>query len=164
MADLSRAFLDKSRRLLVEDSTPKIERCLQRLSVDDIWWRPNEASNSIGNLVLHLCGNISMWIIGGVGKRPFHRNRQQEFDERGPLPGAELQRRLQSVIGQAGDVLAGIDEAELLSRRQIQGYDVTVLEAIYHVVEHFGMHTGQIILLTKARVGEDLRLWTPPAP
>jgi uncharacterized damage-inducible protein DinB len=164
MSDLSRAFLDKSRRLLVEDSTPKIERCLQRLSVDDIWWRPNEASNSIGNLVLHLCGNISMWIIGGVGKRPFQRNRQQEFDERGPIPGAELRERLRSAVGHAGDVLAGIDEAELLSRRQIQGYDVTVLEAIYHVVEHFGMHTGQIILLTKARVGEDLRLWTPPAP
>ena len=164
MADLSRAFLDKSRRLLVEDSVPKIERCLGRLSVDDIWWRPNEASNSIGNLVLHLCGNISMWIIGGVGKRPFQRNRQQEFDERGPLPAAELQRSLRTVIAQAEEVLNGISEAELLSRRQIQGYDVTVLEAIYHAVEHFGMHTGQIILLTKARVGEDLRLWTPPTP
>ena len=164
MADLSHAFLDKSRRLLVEDSVPKIERCLERLSVEDIWWRPNEASNSIGNLVLHLCGNISMWIIGGVGKRPFQRNRQHEFDERGPLPAAELQRRLRAVVAQAEEVLNGISEAELSDRRQIQGYDVSVLEAIYHVVEHFGMHTGQIILLTKARVGEDLRLWTPPTP
>lgn len=164
MADLSRAFLDKSRRLLVEDSVPKIERCLERLSVDDIWWRPNEASNSIGNLVLHLCGNVSMWIIGGVGRRPFQRNRQQEFDERGPLPAGELQRRLAAVVAEAADVLKEIDEVALLSRRQIQGYDVTVLEAIYHIVEHFGMHTGQIILLTKARLGEDLRLWTPPAP
>ena len=164
MTGLSRPFLDKSRRLLVDDSVPKIEKCLDRLSIDDIWWRPNEASNSIGNLVLHLCGNISMWIVGGVGKRPFERNRQQEFDERGPLPASELKRRLGAVVTQAVDVLAGLDENELLTRRQIQGYDVTVLEAIYHVVEHFGMHTGQIILLTKARVGEDLRLWTPPTP
>ena len=164
MTDVSRAFIDKSRRLLQADSLPKIEKCLGRLSIGDIWWRPNEASNSIGNLVLHLCGNISMWIIGGVGRRPFERNRQQEFDERGPMPAAELERRLRAVVAQAVDVLSGLDEDDLLTRRQIQGYDVTVLEAVYHVVEHFGMHTGQIILLTKARLGEDLSLWTPPKP
>jgi uncharacterized damage-inducible protein DinB len=164
MTDLSRAFLDKSRRLLVNDSIAKIDACLERLSIDDIWWRPNEASNSIGNLVLHLCGNVSMWIVGGVGRRPFQRNRQQEFDERGPLPAAELQQRLRAVVDEAEKVLNGISESELLTRRQIQGYDVTVLEAIYHVVEHFGMHTGQIILLTKARLSEDLHLWAPPNP
>jgi uncharacterized damage-inducible protein DinB len=164
MTDLSRAFLDKSRQLLVDASLAKIERCLERLSIDDIWWRPNEASNSIGNLVLHLCGNVSMWIIGGVGRRPFERNRQQEFDERGPVPAAELQRRLREVVAQADAVMKELNDSELLAKRQIQGYDVTVLEAIYHVVEHFGMHTGQIILLTKARVSEDLHLWTPPKP
>jgi len=164
MTDLSRAFLDKSRRLLVHDSVPKIDACLERLSIDDIWWRPNEASNSIGNLVLHLCGNVSMWIVGGVGRRPFQRNRQQEFDERGPMPAAELQQRLRTVVDEAEKVLNGISAPELLTRRQIQGYDVTVLEAIYHVVEHFGMHTGQIILLTKARLAEDLHLWAPPNP
>ncbi len=164
MSDLSRAFLDKSRRLLVDDSLPKIERCLDRLSLDDIWWRPNEASNSIGNLVLHLCGNLSMWIVGGVGRRPFERNRQQEFDERGPVAASDLRRRLQEVVAQADAVMKELSDSELLARRQIQGYDVTVLEAIYHVVEHFGMHTGQIILLTKARLSEDLQLWTPPKP
>jgi uncharacterized damage-inducible protein DinB len=161
MADTGRIFLDKSRHLLLTDYVPKIERCLACLSDDDIWWRPNEASNSIGNLVLHLCGNVTQWIIGGVGNRPFERERQKEFDERAHIPAAVLLEKLQAVIEQADDVIGGLDEAELVTKRQIQGYTVTVLEAIYHVVEHFGMHTGQIIVLSKARSGVDLRLWKP---
>ena len=157
-------FLDKSRSLITSDYVPKIERCLDRLSDADIWWRPNEVSNSVGNLILHLCGNMTMWIIGGVGKLPFERDRQMEFDERKTISAAELRRRLNSVARQADEVMSAVDANELLSRRQIQGYDVTVLEAIYHVVEHFGMHTGQIILLSKARVGQDLKLWEAPRP
>jgi uncharacterized damage-inducible protein DinB len=162
MSEIGRAFLDKSRKLVLSDFVPKIERCLERLGDDDIWWRPNEASNSIGNLVLHLCGNVTMWLIGGVGGRPFERNRQQEFDERRRIPAAELLGRLRTVIEQADEVLLSLDDASLMSRRRIQSYDVTVLEAVYHVVEHFGMHTGQIILLSKARTGEDLKLWEQP--
>ena len=162
MDDIARNFVDKSRRLLTSDYVPKIERCLDRLSDADIWWRPNEASNSIGNLILHLCGNVTMWIVGGVGRQPFERNRQLEFDERRHIPVDELRKRLTTTVSKADEVLAGIGSLELLTRRTIQGYDVTVLEAIYHVVEHFGMHTGQIILLSKARVGQDLSLWVPP--
>jgi uncharacterized damage-inducible protein DinB len=159
---IAHAFIGKSRSLIASDYLPKIEICLDRLSADDIWWRPNDASNSIGNLILHLCGNVTMWIIGGVGRLPFERNRQAEFDERRHIPVDDLRRRLSATMQEADTVLAGVAPDELLSRRNIQGYDVSVLEAIYHVVEHFGMHTGQIILLSKARIGEDLSLWTPP--
>ena len=164
MDAVARTFLDKSRHLIASDYVPRIERCLDRLADTDIWWRPNEASNSIGNLILHLCGNVTMWIIGGVGQLPFERHRQLEFDERRKISAPELRRRLNSVVQQADEVMSAVDSTDLLSRRQIQGYDVTVLEAIYHVVEHFGMHTGQIILLSKARVGQDLKLWEPPKP
>ena len=156
------AFVEKSRSLISSDYLPKIERCLDRLSEAEVWWRPSEASNSIGNLILHLCGNVTMWIIGGIGALPFERHRQLEFDERRKIPAAELRRRLREVVAQADDVMSGVHADDLLSRRQIQGYDVTVLEAMYHVVEHFGMHTGQIILLSKARLGQDLKLWEPP--
>jgi uncharacterized damage-inducible protein DinB len=156
------AFLDKSRSLITADYVPKIERCVDRLSDNDIWWRPNEASNSIGNLILHLCGNVCMWIIGGVGELPFERHRQREFDERRKLPAAELLSRLRGIVQQADEVLSAVTPDDLLSRRQIQGYDVTVLEAVYHVVEHFSMHTGQIIFLSKARVDGDLKLWVAP--
>jgi hypothetical protein len=164
MNDIAQAFLDKSRDLLLADYLPKIDRSLDPLSADDIWWRPNDASNSIGNLILHLRGNVTMWIIGGVGKRPFERNRQAEFDERTQIPAVELKRRLRETVQQADEVMRALTASELLTRRQIQGYDVTVLEAIYHVVEHFGMHTGQIILLSKARAGRELNLWEPPSP
>jgi len=156
------AFVDKSRALIKTDYVPKIERCLDRLSDADIWWRPNETSNSIGNLILHLCGNVTMWIVGGVGALPFERHRQREFDERRKLPATDLRTRLRVVVQQADDVMSAVRPNDLMSRRQIQGYDVTVLEAIYHVVEHFSMHTGQIILLSKARSAEDLKLWEPP--
>lgn len=156
------AFLDKSRTLITADYVPKIERCLEHLSDADIWWRPNEASNSLGNLILHLCGNVCEWVIGGVGELPFERHRQREFDERRRIPAAELLSRLRGIVQQADEVMSAVRSEDLLSRRRIQGYDLTVLEAIYHVVEHFSMHTGQIILLSKARAGEDLKLWEPP--
>jgi uncharacterized damage-inducible protein DinB len=158
MTDVARMFIDKSRGLLTSDYVPKVGRCLEGLSDEDVWWRPNEASNSIGNLILHLCGNVRQWIIGSVGGREFERRRQEEFDERGPLPSGELWSRLKSVVDEADEVLAGLDAGALARREQIQGYDVSVLEAVYHVVEHFGMHTGQIIYLSKMRGGRDLAL------
>ena len=163
MTDLAHTFLDESRRLLVSDYLPKIERCLEELNDEDVWWRPNEASNSIGNLMLHLCGNLRQWIIGGVGRRAFERDRQQEFDERSHLARKELLARLRATLKEADDVLGSVDSESLLTRRQIQDDDGTVLEAIYHVVEHFGMYTGQIIVLSKLRAGKDLGLWRPRA-
>src|SRR6266550_2198463 len=110
MTDIGRAFVEKSRKLLLADYLPKIESCLHRLGDEDIWWRPNEASNSLGNLILHLCGNVTMWIIGGVGGRPFERHRQQEFDERSHIPASELSRRLRTVVEEADEVLRSLDE------------------------------------------------------
>ena len=161
MTDVTQAFLAKSRSLLVSEYLPKIERCLEHLTDEDVWWRANDASNSIGNLMLHLRGNVTQWIIGGVGGQARERRRQQEFDERSHISVKELQAELRAVVEEAAEIIRGLDARALLSRRQIQDYDVTVLEAIYHVVEHFSMHTGQIILFTKARTGEDLKLWRP---
>ena len=163
MDSVSDLFLKKSRSLLTEDYLPKIERSLATLTDADVWWRPNEVSNSIGNLVLHLAGNVTQWILGGVAGRRYARMRQQEFDERTPYPKSDLVVRLSSVVLEADGVIAGLDAAALAERRQIQGYDVSVLEAVYHVVEHFGMHTGQIIMLSKTRSAKDLALWRPPS-
>lgn len=156
-------FLDKSRQLIVTHDPDTIERCLARLSEADVWWRPNEASNSIGNLLLHLNGNVGQWIIGGVAGRPFERNRQREFDERNPIPTHELMSGLRATLAEADQILAGLDSASLMTQRRIFDEDVTVLEAIYHVVVHFGLHTAQIVLLTKIRTGKDLGLGTTRA-
>lgn len=160
MTDIAPAFIAESRRLLTADYLPKIERSIAALGDDDIWWRPNEASNSIGNLVLHLCGNVHQWIVGGVGNRPVERDRQREFDQRAPISRDELLARLRRVLAEADEVLAGVTTDELGRQRSIQEYDVTVMGAIYHVVEHFSMHTGQIIYISKLRGGRDLGLWS----
>jgi uncharacterized damage-inducible protein DinB len=159
--DVPRAFLQHSRSLLTTDFLPKIERSLEYLTDDDIWWRANDASNSIGNLLLHLRGNVTQWIVAGVGGEPRERRRQQEFDERSPIPKRELLAQLRVAVEEADAVIRDLDPDALIGVRQIQDYSVTVLEAIYHVVEHFSMHTGQIILLAKARTGKDLQLWQP---
>jgi uncharacterized damage-inducible protein DinB len=160
--DLAELFARKSCDLLTSDYLPKIERCVERLNEDLVWRRPNDASNSIGNLILHLSGNVTEWIIGGVGQQPYERNRPQEFAAVGPVPATELVRALGSIVTRAADIIGGLDDAALVGRRRIQGYDVTVLDAVYHVVEHFGMHTGQIIMVTKMYTGKDLKLWQPP--
>lgn len=159
MADIAQAFIAQSRSLLMTAYLPRIERCLEKLSDEQIWWRPDEGSNSIGNLLLHLSGNVRQWIISGIGGRPDTRARQEEFDERRLRPRAELLARLKETLLEVDTVLASIEESQLLESRRIQGDDVTVLEAVYHVVEHFSMHTGQIILLTKLLKAEDLRFY-----
>ncbi len=151
MAETSQAFIDRSRRYLSAEYLPKIRLCLDHLTDDDVWWRANDASNSIGNLILHLAGNARQWIVSGVGRMPDARDRQAEFDQREVIPAAELLARLTGTIAEVDAVLATVPPADLQKPRRIQGCDVTVLEAIYHVVEHFAMHTGQIILLAKMR-------------
>lgn len=159
MDETARAFLDAARTHLGDDYLPKLERCLEKLSDADVWWRANDGSNSIGNLLLHLEGNARQWIVCGVGGEPDTRVRQREFDERELLPAAELLSRLKATVAEIDRLLARLDPATLLESRLIQGRHVTVLAAIFHVVEHFSMHAGQIILLTKLRTGSDLAFY-----
>lgn len=154
----SRYFLDQARWYFSSSYLPKIERCLSLLTEEDVWWRANEASNSIGNLMLHLSGNVQQWIIGGVGNLPYERDRQHEFGERGGFSREELLARLKETLEKADRVLAEVAPDRLLERKEIQGCEVTVMEAILRIVQHFGLHTGQIMLLTKLRTGEDLKL------
>ena len=149
-------FIERSRHFLVDEYLPRIRRCLDELSDDDVWWRPNAATNSVANLVLHLCGNARQWIVAGVGGERDDRRRQDEFDARGGPRREELRATLDRTMAEVVDILDHLDPARLPEDVHIQGRDVNVLGAIYHVVEHFGQHTGQIVLLTKARTARDL--------
>ena len=157
MTDIAKQFIAQSRGFLSDDYLPKIERCLEVLSDEDVWWRANEGSNSIGNLLLHLEGSTRAWIVGVAGGVHSPRDRQQEFDERKRMPREELMSRLRQTLTEADGVLARLDVEVLLERRQARSEEVTVLGAVYHAVEHFSMHTGQIIMLAKMRSG-NLRL------
>jgi uncharacterized damage-inducible protein DinB len=153
---ISRTFLDCAVNFLLGDYLPKIERCLERLTDEQIWWRPNEESNSIGNLILHLCGNARQWIVSGVGSQPSDRDRDAEFERRDPIARSELLDLLRTTLHDVEQTLRTVDPSVLLTRLTIQGHDVDILEAIFHVVEHFSMHTGQIIMLTKMLTATDL--------
>jgi uncharacterized damage-inducible protein DinB len=158
MTLIADAVLSEARTFLSADYLPKIVRCLDGLSEEDIWWRANPASNSVGNLILHLDGSTRMWVVGVAGKRPVVRDRAAEFAERGPIAKDILMTRLRATLAEADAVLAGMDGVTLLERRQSSREEVTVLWAILHAVEHFAMHTGQIIVLAKLRTGGDLKL------
>ena len=156
---VSKAFVDRAQEYLSGHYLPKIERCLEKLTDEQIWWRANEESNSIGNLVLHLCGNARQWIISGIGSRPDMRVRDAEFQQREIISRDELLTLLRTTMSEIETVLRAVDPSVLLDRRQIQGHDVDILEAIFHVTEHFSMHTGQIIMLTKLLTSSDLRFY-----
>ena len=156
MSTLSEQFLKASRETFSKWQG-RIEKCLDQLTTEQIWWRGQDNSNAIGNLVLHLCGNVRQWIVSGVGGASDVRDRDAEFACRGPLPAAELAERLWAAVGDADQVLARLSEHDLQQRRRIQKvYDVTVLEAIHHVTEHFALHAGQILYATKLLTGADL--------
>ncbi|MDQ4122447.1 MAG: DUF1572 domain-containing protein [Acidobacteriota bacterium] len=147
-------FIAQSKSFLLEDFLVKIERAVQKMTDEQIWWRANEESNSVGNLLLHLTGNVRQWIISGIGGAQDNRFRQGEFDERNQISGAELLANLRKTVEEASAILGSLNAAGLLEKRLIQGRDTTVLSAIYHVVEHFAMHTGQIIFVAKMFAGD----------
>ncbi len=137
----------------------QIVRCAGLLSPAELWQRPNAHANSVGNLLLHLTGNVRQWIVAAIGGEPFTRDRPAEFAARGPLPTEETVGPLEDTVRCACDIIAGLDASALNVRRVIQGYDVSTLVAVLHVVEHFSFHTGQIVHLTKAMKDVDLSIY-----
>ena len=106
---IGRAFLRRASEYMLGDYLPKIERCLEKLSDEQIWWRANEESNSIGNLILHLCGNVRQWIVCGVGSAPDNRNRDSEFEQRDVIPRAELISLLRSTLTDVETALQSVN-------------------------------------------------------
>jgi uncharacterized damage-inducible protein DinB len=148
-------FIEASRVFLNEDFLPKLLHCLEGMTDEDIWWRPNEQSNSAGNLVLHLCGNVRQWIVKSIGGASFERDRDAEFAARGPVPKEELMASIRTAVGEADRVLESLAAEKLLEQHAIQTYTSSGLQAIYHVVEHFSYHLGQILYIYKLRTGAD---------
>ncbi|TAK37452.1 MAG: DUF1572 domain-containing protein [Saprospiraceae bacterium] len=143
------------RRLFVEN-IPRLKKCLGELSEEEIWYRPNEHSNSVGNLVLHLCGNVRQWLIAGLGGHPDTRQRQTEFDERGPVPTQKLIALLDQLQKDAEKTLNEISLQQILSPVKVQGFQETGLSLLIHVVEHFSYHAGQVTYFVKWRKDKDM--------
>ena len=155
-SELALLFLEFSRRKLFGQFWPRLKECVAPLTEEQVWWRPNDASNSIGNLLLHLNGNVGQWLVASFDKDEDRRNRPAEFAAHGGQTALELLERLGSTLDAAGKVLERLTVEELLASYEIQGYHVRGLDAVYQVVEHFGLHYGQILYIAKAQTARDL--------
>lgn len=153
-------FSDYSCRKL-EEMTGCMEVCLSRLTLAQIWERHGVHENAVGNLVLHLCGNMRQWVIAGVGGAVDVRDRDAEFSTDGGIDAGELIGRFAETVAEAREVIVSLPEERLTERINPQHGEVSVLEAIYHVVGHVQQHVGQIILVTKQMIEQDLDLTMP---
>lgn len=155
MQSVSSEFLEQSIYYL-ELNTPRIEKCLAELSEDEIWQRPNGLSNSVGNLLLHLCGNITQYILSSLGQVPDERVRDAEFAAQGGFNKAELMQKLSETVSNACEVIRNLDQTDLLRLRSVQGFQLSAIGIIIHVTEHYSYHTGQIAFWVKQLKNKDL--------
>ena len=143
----------------LEQLAGRICTCLDQLTPDQIWLRESENENAVGNLVLHLCGNVRQWIGSGVGGKADVRTRDLEFSARGGIGTEELKKRLRTTVAEATPLIRALTAEQLERTTRIQTYEMSVLQAVYHVVEHFSGHAGQIIYFTKHFTGKDLAFY-----
>ena len=142
------SFLLLSRRY-IQEFREKIGFAIQNLTEEEVWWRPGEENNSVGNLLLHLQGNLSMWVLRGLGGQPFDRNRSAEFLAKNTADRAGLWLGFSCTVDSCVTVLEGLDQEDLSATIEVQNYSVTRLGALLHAVEHLSYHTGQILQIAK---------------
>jgi uncharacterized damage-inducible protein DinB len=143
-----------------EENTPKIEKCLTELTEDELWHRPNASSNSTGNLILHLCGNITQYILSGLGNIEDKRERDKEFTSTRVLQKEDLLNKLKATVVSAVKIMRSLKDDDLLQKHSVQGRDLSAIGIIIHVVEHYSYHTGQIIYWTKLIKDRDLGFYS----
>jgi uncharacterized damage-inducible protein DinB len=153
---ISQFLREEVKRRIMEEGQTRILKCLEQLTEEEVWKRPNEHSNSIGNLVLHLCGNIRQWVVAGLGRQSDQRQRQLEFDERGPIAKEILIRRLTGALSEVEEVLDRIEAADLIQTYPVQTFEENGVSILVHVTEHFSYHVGQITFYVKAMKGPGL--------
>ena len=159
--ELARAVGVEAAREL-EHALDRIKHCVAQLSDEQVWWRAHPSMNSVGNLLLHLCGNIRQWIIVGLSGGTDARDRPAEFAERGPIARDELMKKLEAVVAEATAVLVRQTAPQLVESRRIQGSDITGLQAIFNSVPHFRGHTQEIIHITRTLLGDAYQVaWAP---
>jgi len=144
------------RRRMVEESIPRIIKCMASVSSEELWHRPNEQTVSMGNLVLHLIGNVRQWLIAGMGTLPYQRNRDMEFTSTEAISHMDLAIQLEALGRDIEDTLNQLTEADLSRSYSVQGFEETGIAILMHVMEHFSYHTGQITYAVKSRKNLDM--------
>ena len=163
-SEVARAFVSRSRHQ-IDHARSRINHCFDQLLNEDVWWTPRDGSNSIGIIIQHLLGNLRQWAVAGIGGEADVRDRPSEFRMANPLPKAELQADLNRMLDQTDNTYSAVANDELLDPRRIQGWETTVLDAIYDTMCHLQLHTGQVLYVTRLRLGDAYReSWSPATP
>ncbi len=144
-----KTFLHSIQRHLFEEGFPRLRKCLEELEEEEIWFRPNENSNAVGNLVLHLCGNIRQWVLSTFEQEKDIRQRAEEFAERQTIPRQQLLDQLSKLEKQIAPLLDRLKPEQLLKTYQVQIFKPSGMDILIHVSEHFSYHLGQISYITK---------------
>jgi len=140
----------------MDENTRMIKKSLAEISEEEVWQKPNPSLNSIGNLILHLGGNISQYIISSLGETEDIRKRDVEFATVDGLNKAELLEKLEDVVDTAKRVIFDATLNQLVKMRSVQGFSLSGVGIILHAVEHYSYHTGQIAFWVKQLKNEDL--------
>jgi len=156
MEKVKELLVEEVKRRLFEEGIPRIKKCLEELTDHEVWLRLNENSNSVGNLVLHLCGNVRQWVLTGLDQQPDIRVRDEEFDERGPLDKSILIQKMDKLEVDINEFLNRMPNDILIKKVRVQGFDENGLSVLVHVVEHFSYHVGQIAFFTKWKKNMDI--------
>ena len=144
-AKLIQQIIDEVRRRMVEESMMKLESCIEKLTLDQIWYRPNEHTLSIGNTLLHLNGNVRQYILAGLVGNEDTRQRSKEFSERSRISKNDLWIALKETMSEVDRHLDQLDIENLTRTRPVQCFDETGVGILIHVVEHFSYHVGQVV-------------------
>lgn len=160
-ANAADAFLHES-VINIEGARDHILHCLSQLNDEQAWWRPFEEANSIANILLHLCGNMTQWIIAPLTGRPDLRRREEEFARRDATSIAELRDRFVAVAGEAVAILKTFDSERLLDALRVQGYEVSVMGALYNSISHLRGHEQEIVYITRLQLQGAYRYWMDP--
>jgi len=153
MTDLATLYVHNASRYVRDVHLDRLRAAADTLPDGDLWWRPHEGVISLGNILLHLEGNVRQWWISGLGGRSDARDRASEFEAGDGPTAAELLDVLAETVRDGTDIVDRLGEAELVAPITIQGMETTTLDAVLHVVEHFSWHTGQAVWIAKARAG-----------
>jgi len=153
----NKAYIEWCRFRVMKQYWPRIQVCVDQLSDDEFWWREHESNNSVANLLIHLTGNLNQFILSAIGGASDTRDREKEFSERRHSPKAEIMRNLSEALEKSDRVLSNFDPGRLLEPGKVQGRERPYFEIISAAVEHFALHVGQIIFITKLKTGKELK-------
>lgn len=156
MSELVSLIQKEYHRRIFEESYSRIENCISRITDDQVWQKPNDNTNSIGNLVLHLMGNVRQYVCSGIGGQTDTRVRDEEFLESSRCSKEELFLKMKSLQTDSLKVVDQLTEENLQTIYGVQGLEESGMSIMIHVIEHFSYHIGQIALYTKLLVDEDL--------